>query len=332
VHIQDLWQDRVFTWRPRACEALASALADSTFRKYNGYAKRFVTHCRDRGTTWEEASEADVEAFLDSVTSKTARPEVTIKGVMAAILALYEGSGVNAPIHHPLISRLKKGFIVLRTTRGVEHRSPIPVHKVVEWIKSLSSNARLATDVLRLKLVALSAILLIARPSDLAKLARPNLKLAPKDHVPLRMLAFKNDYRRTGWEGKMFSASDSTLDWRECCAQWLACTSSWVKGKPEALFFLSLNAPHSELSADRIANLLKDVAERAGLDPEIFTGGTFRPGTVQAFLKADIELDRIMHIGRWRSEDVWREHYARHGMKHGDADRVLCTRKDARRK
>jgi hypothetical protein len=193
---------------------------------------------------------------------------------MAAILALYESVGKSAPIHHPLFSRLKKGYIVLRTTRAVEHRSPIPVHKVVEWIESLSPNMRLLTDILRFKLLALSAILLIARPSDLAKLLRPNLKLAPKDHVPLRMLVFKNDYKRTGWQGKMFSSSKAALDWRSCCAQWLARTSSWISDENPHLF-LSLNAPHAELSADRISNLLTEVADKAGLDPLVFTGGTF---------------------------------------------------------
>lgn len=291
-----------------------------------------MEHCVDRGSSWDTATEADVAAFVDKVTAKTARPEATINGVLAAILALFEGSGVRAPVHHPLLARLKKGFIVLRTTRGVEHRPPVPVERVVEWIKTLPPNARLSTELLRLKLIALSAILLIARPSDLARLVRPDLRTAPKDHVPLAMLAFKNDYHRTGWQGKMFRASDPSLDWRECCAQWLARTTAWVGGKKNALLFLALNAPHGELSADRISNLLTEVSEKSGLDPKIFTGGTFRPGAVQAFLEADVEPDRIMHIGRWKSEDVWREHYARRGMKAGDADRVLGTRRKPRRK
>jgi hypothetical protein len=212
VCIQDLWRDRVFTWRPRACEALIAALAESTFRKYNGYAKRFVQHCVLRGSTWEEATEGDVASFMDSVTSKSERPETTIKGVMAAILALYEGSGMHAPIHHPLLARLKKGFISLRTTREVKHRAPVPVERIVDWVSTLPPNVRLATDMLRLKLLALSAILLIARPSDLAKLLRPDLKNAPREFVPLAMLAFKNDYKRTGWHGKMFSSSMAALD------------------------------------------------------------------------------------------------------------------------
>jgi hypothetical protein len=294
--------------------------------------KRFVQHCVLRGSTWEEATEGDVASFMDSVTSKSERPETTIKGVMAAILALYEGSEMYAPIHHSLLARLKKGFISLRTTREVKHRAPVLVERIVDWVSTLPPNVRLATDMLRLKLLALSAILLIARPSDLAKLLRPDLKNAPREFVPLAMLAFKNDYKRTGWHGKMFSSSVAALDWRKCCAQWLARTNSWVVGVKRPHLFLALNKPHEELTADRILNLLSQVSEKAGLDPKIFTGGTFRPEAVQAFLDAEIEPDRIMHIGRWRSEDVWREHYARRGMKPGDADRVFKSHPKRNRK
>jgi hypothetical protein len=217
---------------------------------------------------------------------------------MAAILALYEGSGLSAPINHPLLARLKKGFIVLRTSRRVEHWALIPVAIVVEWLKSLSPNARLVTDVLQLKLLMLSAILLIVRPSDLAKLKRPDLAKIPKEYVPLVMLAFKNDYGRSDWAGKMYGSSSPALDWRECCAQWLSHTAAWVRDQ-DAHLFLSLNSPHKELLADRISNLLTEVAKRAGLDSKVFMESTFRLGAVQAYLEADVEPDCIMQIGRW---------------------------------
>jgi hypothetical protein len=169
--------------------------------------KRFTKYCVGRGSTWKEATEVDVASFLDYVTLKTARPEVIIKGAMVTILALYEGTEIGAPIHHLLFSRLKKGYIVLCTTRVVEHRQLISVHKVVEWIESLPPNVRLAIDLLHLKLVVLSVILLIAHLSDLVKLL-----LALKDHVSLCLLVFKNDYHHIGWQGKMFLSFKENLD------------------------------------------------------------------------------------------------------------------------
>jgi hypothetical protein len=98
----------------------------------------------NRGSSWGDATEADVASFLDLVTSKVKWPETTIKGAMSTILALYEGSEISAPISHSLFARLRKGFIVLHTTRDIIHRPPILVDRVVEWIKTLSSNTRLS--------------------------------------------------------------------------------------------------------------------------------------------------------------------------------------------
>jgi hypothetical protein len=63
VYIQDLWQERVFTWSPRACKVLANAFIDSTFRKYNSYVKRFMEHCTERCMSWKDTTEVDVAAF-----------------------------------------------------------------------------------------------------------------------------------------------------------------------------------------------------------------------------------------------------------------------------
>lgn len=323
VRIQDVWQSRTFTWGEGAKVALEAALADSTFKGYNSLATRFSRHCLDRNTTWQQCTEADVATFLDKVSFGLERPENTLNKAVSTIKALFEGADEKAPISDPLFQRIIDGLIRLRTTRPVKHRPKVPVITIVAWIKSLPPMGILPLDTLRLKLLALTAILIIAHPSDLALLRRPKLEDLDADVVSFSMLAYKTDYHRTGWTGQIFRCSDPSLDWIATCKEWLKRTQEWVINNPTPKLFVSLLRPHDSLSADRVSNLLSTVSANAGLDPKVFTGGTYRPGAVAAFLDAKIEPDRIMYCGRWRNEDVWREHYARRGLAPGDAEAIF---------
>ncbi|KAK6165446.1 hypothetical protein SNE40_022373 [Patella caerulea] len=163
----------------------------------------------------------------------------------------------------------------------------------------------------------------MTRPSDLAPrsktfdsktglldsilLTRNNVIFHSDKSMSITLFGIKNDTNRSGFKIRI-PKSDSV----KCCPVdtlriYLEKTSDLkVEGNP---VFLTLTRPYRPIKSDTIAKILTDSINTVGLAGQGFTAKCFRPTAANAAVKMACNPDTAMHIGRWKSRDVFYDHY-----------------------
>ena len=84
--------------------------------------------------------------------------------------------------------------------------------------------------------------------------------------------------------------------------------------------FISLKKPHQGLTVQSISNILTGSITSAGLKG---TAKDFRPTGATSAMQAGIPEVAVMKVGRWRSADVFREHYVHYKASQDYTNKVL---------
>ena len=72
---------------------------------------------------------------------------------------------------------------------------------------------------------------------------------------------------------------------------------------------LSLNPPYKALKADSVARVLDEAIQLAGLKDQGFSAKSFRPTGATLAMAAGVLPDTAMQIGRWKTKEVFMNHY-----------------------
>jgi integrase len=250
------------------------------------------------------------------------RPKSTLDQALASISAMYELTDTPSPTHSTIITRLRKGLIN-QTTEPIQQGGAIPPEAIANLFHSWGVNEKLTTDQLRLKAMALVAFVGMFRPSDLALPLQSNLQFKENDTaVTFCLLGFKNDYDANGAEVTIPSSTDPIL----CPVQALKCyleRTQPLRSGLDSKLFIATKKPFGGLTAQRCSKLLQQVAQQAGLDPQLFTGRTFRRGGATTAINHNINPDVVMKMGRWKSPQVMYEHYVRAKPNQSYSDQVF---------
>jgi site-specific recombinase XerD len=320
--IQSIWQAQLREWPQEIQETIFNAFKKSTQRSYNGFAKRFATFCNSLGKNWKDASTLDIAKYLMEVARDKERPKSTLDQALASISAMYELTDTPSPTHSTIITRLRKGLIN-QTTEPIQRGGAIPPEAIANLFHSWGVNEKLTTDQLRLKAMALVAFVGMFRPSDLALPLQSNLQFKENDTaVTFCLLGFKNDYDANGAEVTIPSSTDPIL----CPVQALKCyleRTQPLRSGLDSKLFIATKKPFGGLTAQRCSKLLQQVAQQAGLDPQLFTGRTFRRGGATTAINHNINPDVVMKMGRWKSPQVMYEHYVRAKPNQSYTDQVF---------
>jgi len=317
--LPDCWLAGVTSRDPRVRTALAKSLAPNTLKHYNGYLARFAAFCREEGlASWRDASTDHVLSFLALIASGVGRPGPTLDAAIPALRLAFAGARVS-PLDSHLLSRLRKG-LVADTVRVRAVTEPLPVLPLVQWLRSLPDTPQLSSERLRVKCAALLAVVLIARPADLACITLDGIVISEDlSEMTISLLAFKNDYHRDGAVLRVQACSVPKL----CLIRTVHRLVGVVRRRwPRASHLFVGDNNGKPLKPASISRLLKDACQAAGIGDR-YTARNFRPGGATRGIAAGLPLDLVMHIGRWRDINTVYAHYLRSSPGANTTDALL---------
>lgn len=111
----------------------------------------------------------------------------------------------------------------------------------------------------------------------------------------------------------------------QCLKQYEAVTNQFRVIIPEgaAPLFLSYVKPHKPVTAQRLAQWVKDLFKEAGVDTEVFKAHSVRGATTSAALRKGVHISDILSTADWSRESTFRSSYYRLATEDIFAQRVL---------
>ena len=213
----------------------------------------------------------------------------------------------------------------------------MPVSALTDLFRSWPNNNDLEINKLRAKSLALLALVCMLRPSDVApgaELFNPETNTTSgfeftvndveflDDHMLVNLHGIKNDYQRRGFQVKIHRATEPLVCPVLSLQEYIDRTSQWRTPDNQHVF-LALNSPHKGLTAKSIAKILNKVIEDAGLTG--YSAKDFRPTGATSALQAGIHDAAVMKVGRWKSVDVFREHYVHFQTPVDFTDKIIAS-------
>jgi hypothetical protein len=200
----------------------------------------------------------------------------------------------------------------------------MPVECFVALFKSWSPNESLSIKDLRAKCVALLALSVMLRPSDIAPrsvvydpvtkkvsnvlFTTDQIKFLDNGSMKITLFGIKNDTSRTGFEVIVPPHSNLHLCPVECLRVYIHRTQSFRDRKLKPVF-LSLVRPFGAVQADAIAKMLRSVIFDAGLDVNELSAKFFRPTGATVLIEAGHDPEMVRKLGRWKCSSVFYDHY-----------------------
>ena len=262
--------------------------------------------------------------YLCQTADASRRPESCIKSVLAAISFYFEGLGKSSPTYNSDIKRLTTALIKSGTAQPMLRQKPMPISAFRHLFDLLGDNDKLCLKYLRLKTVTLLALVLMTRPSDLAPKAKifdpitmtskpivlsvDDIQFLEDGSMIVTFWGIKNDTQRQGFEVSVPPSEDSIMNPVSCLKTYIAKTSKY-RTEPDKPLLIALKAPYEAISADTVGNILEESIKMAGLSNQGFSAKSFRPTGATIAVSQGILPKTVMKIGRWKTKEVFLNHY-----------------------
>ena len=334
--LEGVWAERLQKegFSARVIAQFPLCWAESTRQTYNRQLQRLEEFCDKRGRSLYGIDAVTVAEFLASITDASMRPESAIKNTSAAIAAFCEAAAIPNPLSSFIMSHYKSALIKSGTKAPMAPSKAMPIEPFIQMYEAWPDNASLTLPKLRSKSLALLALVCMLRPSDVspaAELFNPASRVFQfttdeiqfnADRMVVQFRRIKNDYQRQGYEVSIPRSSNAA-----CCPvlamyKYIERTQAMRSGNNKHVF-LSLKHPFNGVTVATIARILNEAIKDTGLTG--YTAKDFRPTGATLAMKAGIPEATVMKVGRWRSVDVFREHYVHYQTESDYTDRVLGT-------
>ena len=315
IHLGDLG------WSERPILQYMLSLAESTRSGYNRELERCRYFCEENGVCFPPQCSATLANYLCTIADASDRPRSRLSTVIAALSSVYAHSGLMDLTKDTCINRLITALVKSSTVAPMKKSSTLPVEVITQMFMSWGSNDKLSIHNLRLKALALLALALMLRPSDVAPKATIFDHITGEEKgmifttdmlkfedgvVHITLMGIKNDRNRTGFQISLPKHENSILDPVQTLADYIESTEHLRTDKG---VFISLNKPHKAISAAAIAKILDKCITLAGLDGMGYSAKSFRPTGATRAIEQGIDPDIVQKMGRWKSTEVFREHY-----------------------
>lgn len=266
-------------------EKLEGAYAVNTLRAYRADVENFIGFCKENHFAPFPATPLSVSGFIAELTLSGVK-SASIRRAVAGIATIHQMSRLEDPTKDP---------DVLLAMRRM-HRTLGRAAKQAGAIDAGLLEALLAACDSSLRGLRNRALLLIGfenllRRSELIVLEAEDLK-------PRKILLRKSKTDPQG-VGRWLSLSAKTdraiRDWLE------------ASGIKEGAIFRGVDANGDltqRMDPGQVSRILKRLAKKANLDPEVISGHSLRVGAAQDLLLRGASLPMIMQRGRWSKTDT----------------------------
>ncbi len=308
--LQDIWKDSTADWSEDAQGILAKGLKNSTLRHYNYGWQRFKKYCEESNLSYLPASAKTVVEFLTKITKPSQRPSGLVAQICASISHAHLGANLADPTQTHLIRLFRKGITNSRTRRAAKKATPIDPKPIRDLFSGWRENNKLSDNDLRMKALALCTFVGMMRPGEGGILRKSFISFGDNlEYMDICLLGFKTDKQANGETFRIWKCSEEKL----CPVLSLFDYIKRVKGEDDRIF---------PLSADRISTILKEVIKKAGLD-SVYTARSFRSGGATSGIKNGIQADQLMKIGKWKTTDIFYNHYVAARPQSNMTDKIL---------
>ena len=322
--LEGIWQKCLTDkgWSARAIKQYELTLAPSTLKGYNSMLDKCYKYCDEHSIVFPPDETKHLADFLCSLCDRSERPQSVLATAMAALSHVYcalDLSDITKDVH---ITRLISALIKSGTTKAMKRSTVLPIEKFTDMFRKWGSNESLSIKQLRLKAITLLALALMLRPSDVA----PNAKYFDEDTFSLQRVLFttdmlrfddegvhvtffgiKNDAQRSGFVVFLpINVDDHVIDPVSCLKCYISKTNDV---RSDRAVFLALRSPFKGLASSSIANILEESIEQAGLRGQGFSAKSFRPTGATVAIEKGVNPKVVQQIGRWKSTDVFFQHY-----------------------
>ena len=124
----------------------------------------------------------------------------------------------------------------------------------------------------------------------------------------IEFLGIKNDYARDRFQVTVTPASVPRLDPVQALKAYIQ-SPKYIRPEDGKALFLTLKKPFRAISSITVARILERAIVLVGLGSQGFSAKNFRPSGATSAVKAGMDPDAIMKVGRWKSRETFMTHY-----------------------
>lgn len=279
--------DRAKTYADGAQSGRTRAAYVSAFRA-------FATWCEPRGAAIMPAEPTTVAAYLADMADR-GRKAATIDLHVAAITAVHRAAGFDPPTSAGAVRATIKG---IRRAIGskVNRKAPATAEAVKRMLKKIPDTTLGKRD---------RAIILLGFSAALRRSEISALRIGDLDRVAdgiiVHIRKSKTDQEGEGHEvavprGSKLKPCEAVDEWIEAAA-----ITDGPLFRPVGK---GGRVGAAALSDHSVAQIVKDRAAAAGLDPKLFAGHSLRAGFVTSALEAGADILRVMDVTRHTQVDT----------------------------
>lgn len=140
------------------------------------------------------------------------------------------------------------------------------------------------------------------------------------DSMVITFHRIKNDSQRRGFIVTIQDATEPKLSPVRCMRSYIHKTICFRDDNSDPIFLI-LTRPVRPLSASTVSNILAKSLQIAGL--EGYKPNDFRPTGATTAVEACFDEHTIMKVGRWKCNEMFREHYIHNRIPQSFTDEIL---------
>jgi len=322
--VQDLLRLRARALGAGEREVVAAhVLKPSTRKTYERYLLKFYRFCDERSVRWpseEAASVAHIGAFLASLArGRGRRPGSVLKSASAAVSLALEAHGLDNPraAHGSALSALVLSLTRAHTSAPRSLTPVLPLAQVLDRLRALWRNG--SVEALREAAVVSMSVFGLLRTKELATVEREQCAVVTvRDDAPhqlhVAMFNYKNDVDLGGATLQIPGSSEDAVCVPCIVREYVRLTSSQRNAGAPSKLILSLprlKRASAGLSDSALGTIKNRFARALLPGDRLFLNNWTRKTGAVALLNAGIPVPDVMNHGRWRSADVFTQHYVR---------------------
>ena len=241
------------------------------------------------------------ERLIERVCANCTRPESTIGVLSAGIGRLYALADKANPLGGPQLRLFRRRFIADKTLRPLHHTPLVDIPTIVAHCKAkLTSMTGADPATTRAAAILLLATSLPVRPSDIAWLMIEDIEF-DQPQLGSASVTFRNtktDSRRRGQPVPLHPSPDPVV----CPVRHLRET---IGDRRSGRVFTQLHAL-APLAPATVSAIIRRAFDECGI---VGQARSLRTSVSTALLEADIPVNTVMRLGRWRRPETFQFHY-----------------------
>ena len=292
-----------------AQKLLATAWAPTSAAAYESAWLRWVGWCQQQGVDSLRAPIAVLVNFLSKL-FESGSAYRSLNLYRSAISSVHEPIDQRPVGQHPLVIRLLRGAFNLRAPQP-KYQATWDMRVVVHHLQSWDPLPHLSLRLLTLKTVALLALAIFARPSDLIRIRRNSITFS-NNQVHLVVALPKE--RSAKHPHRSVTLTRLTHGPETCPVNslqaYLARTDPLIPKDCQGVF-ISYVKPYHPISLQRLRHWLLEILSRADIDTKKCSAHSYRAAGASDAYRQGVPMERILALANWSNATTFEQFYHR---------------------